>query len=40
LIDNASHGNQKRFPDSDAPPPEEPSEASFGEADQTIPDDE
>ena len=40
LIDNASHGDQKRFPDSDAPPAEEPSEAAYGEADQTIPDDE
>lgn len=40
LIDNASHGDQKHFPDSDAPPPEEPSEATYGEADQAIPDDE
>lgn len=40
LIDNASHGDQKNFPDRDAPPPEEPSEAAYGEADQTIPDDE
>ncbi len=40
LIDNASHGDQKRFPDSDAPPAEEPSEASYAEPDQTIPDDE
>jgi hypothetical protein len=40
LIDNASHGDQKHFPDSDAPPPEEPSEASYAEPDQTIPDDE
>lgn len=40
LIDNASHGNQHHFPDGDAPPPEEPSEAAYGEPDQTIPDDE
>jgi hypothetical protein len=40
LIDNASHGDQKSFPDSDAPPPEEPSEAAYAEPDQTIPDDE
>jgi len=40
LIDNASHGDQKRFPNRDASPPEEPTEAAFGEPDQTIPDDE
>jgi hypothetical protein len=40
LIDNASHGDQKHFPDRDAPPPEEPSEATYGEPDQAIPDDE
>jgi hypothetical protein len=40
LIDNASHGDQKRFPNRDAPPPEEPSETSYAEPDQTIPDDE
>lgn len=40
LIDNAEHGDQKRFPDRDAPPPEEPSGAVYGEADQEIPDDE
>jgi hypothetical protein len=40
LIDRASHGDQKNFPDSDAPPAEEPSEAVFGEPDQAIPDDE
>jgi hypothetical protein len=40
LIDNASHGNQKHFPDGDAPAPEEPSEATYGEPDQAIPDDE
>jgi len=40
LIDRASHGDQKHFPDGDAPPAEEPSEATYGEADQAIPDDE
>lgn len=40
LIDNASHGDQKRFPDRDAPPPEEPTDTAFGEADQEIRDDE
>jgi hypothetical protein len=40
LIDNASHGDQKHFPDGDAPPPEEPSDAEYGEPDQAIPDDE
>lgn len=40
LEDVASHGDQHRFPGRDASPPEEPSEAEFGEADQAIPDDE
>lgn len=40
LADVASHGNQRGFPDRDAPPPEEPSGAAYGEADQAIPDDE
>ncbi|MDX6634775.1 MAG: hypothetical protein QOF06_978 [Solirubrobacterales bacterium] len=40
LIDNASHGDQKGFPDRDAPPPEEPSDTEYGEPDQAIPDDE
>jgi hypothetical protein len=40
LIDNASHGDQKHFPDSDVPPPEEQSDAEYGEPDQAIPDDE
>ena len=40
LIDNASHGDQKHFPDGDAPPPEEKSDAEYGEPDQAIPDDE
>ncbi|HET9163398.1 MAG TPA: hypothetical protein VFN89_08155 [Solirubrobacterales bacterium] len=33
LEDIASHGDQRRFPDN-APPPEEPSEATYGEADE------
>jgi hypothetical protein len=37
LIENASHGDQKHFPDGDAPPPEEPTEAAYGEADEEIP---
>lgn len=40
LIDNAEHGDQKRFPDSDAGAPEEPTEATYGEADQEIHQDE
>jgi hypothetical protein len=39
LIDNASHGDQKRFPNRDASPPEEPTDAAFGEPDQAIPQD-
>jgi hypothetical protein len=39
LIDNASHGNQKRFPNRDASPPEEPTDTAFGEADEEIPQD-
>jgi hypothetical protein len=37
LIDNASHGDQKRFPNRDASPPEEPTDAAFGEPDEAIP---
>lgn len=37
LIDNASHGDQKRFPNRDASPPEEPTETAFGEPDEAIP---
>jgi hypothetical protein len=37
LRDIASHGDQHRFPDRDAPAPEEPESAERGEADQTIP---
>lgn len=40
LIDNAEHGDEKRFPDRDASPPEEPSDTEYGEPDQAIPDDE
>jgi hypothetical protein len=40
LIDRASHGDQHHFPDGDAPPAEERSEADYGEPDQAIPDDE
>lgn len=40
LIDNASHGDQKHFPDGDVPPPEEQSDAEYGEPDQAIPDEE
>jgi hypothetical protein len=39
LIDNASHGNQKRFPNRDAGAPEEPTDTAFGEPDQAIHDD-
>jgi hypothetical protein len=37
LIDNAEHGDQKRFPNRDAGRPEEPTETAFGEADEAIP---
>lgn len=37
LIDNASHGDQKRFPNRDASPPEEPTDTAFGEPDEEIP---
>ena len=40
LIDNAEHGDEKRFPNRDASPPEEPSDTTaFGEADEEIPQD-
>jgi hypothetical protein len=39
LIDNAEHGDQKRFPDRDAPPPEEPTGTVYGEPDEEIPQD-
>jgi hypothetical protein len=37
LIDNAAHGDQKRFPNRDASPPEEPTDTVFGEPDEAIP---
>jgi hypothetical protein len=40
LIDNAEHGDEKRFPNRDASPSEEPSGTEYGEPDQAIPDDE
>jgi hypothetical protein len=40
LEDIASHGDQHRFPDNVPPPPEEPSDAEYGEADEPIPADE
>lgn len=36
LIDNAEHGDQKRFPNRDAGAPEEPTDAAYGEADEEI----
>jgi hypothetical protein len=39
LMDNAAHGNQKRFPNRDAGRPEEPTDAAFGEPDEEIPQD-
>ena|SRR5438045_2847801 len=40
LEDIASHGDQHRFPDNVPPPPEEPTDAVYGEADEAIPEDE
>lgn len=40
LEDIASHGDQHRFPDNVPPPPEERSDAVYGEADEAIPEDE
>jgi hypothetical protein len=39
LIDNAAHGDQKRFPNRDAGAPEEATDTAFGEPDQAIHDD-
>lgn len=39
LQDIASHGDEHRFPDRDAPPPEDRESADRGEADQAIPPD-
>lgn len=40
LIDNAEHGDEKRFPDRDVGQPEEPTDAAYGEPDQEIHQDE
>ena len=40
LEENASHGDQHRFPDSAVGEPEEPQRAEYGEADEEIPPDE
>lgn len=40
LEDIASHGDQHRFPGRLAGGPEEPTDTTYGEADQAIPDDE
>jgi len=40
LIDNAEHGDEKRFPGRDAGSPEEPTDTEYGEPDQAIPEDE
>jgi hypothetical protein len=40
LVDNAEHGDEKRFPDDDAGQPEEPTDAAYGEPDQAIHQDE
>ena len=36
LIDNASHGDQRGFPEQDAGRPEEPTDTVYGEADEEI----
>ena len=40
LIENASHGDPQGSPEQDASPPEEPTDSTYGEPDQVIPDDE
>lgn len=40
LVDNAEHGDEKRFPDRDAGRPEEAADAAYGEPDQEIHQDE
>lgn len=37
LVDNAEHGDEKRFPNRDAGRPEEPTDTAFGEPDEEIP---
>jgi hypothetical protein len=39
LEDIAEHGDQHRFPGSVAPPPEEPQQAEYGEADEELKED-
>ena len=39
LEDNATHGNQRGFPEEDVPPPEERGSVEYGEADEPIPPD-
>jgi hypothetical protein len=39
LEDNATHGNQRGFPDRDVPLPEERGDVEYGEADEPIPPD-
>jgi hypothetical protein len=39
LIDNAAHGDQRRFPYREAGSPEEPTDTAFGEPDEEIPKD-
>lgn len=40
LEDVAAHGDQHRFPDRDATPPEEPTDSVYGEPDEEIHQDE
>jgi hypothetical protein len=40
LVDNAEHGDEKRFPNRDAGNPEEPTDTAYGEPDQEIHQDE
>jgi hypothetical protein len=40
LQDIASHGDQRRFPGSVAPPPEQATDVEYGEADQEIHEDD
>jgi hypothetical protein len=40
LVDNAEHGDEKRFPNRDAGRREEPTDTAFGEPDQEIHQDE
>jgi hypothetical protein len=40
LVDIASHGDERGFPDNVPPPPEEPQTATYGEPDEEIPPDE